>query len=295
MGNFMNINISNYEILNFRTSTFTVSNKGISRITSEDMVSALQELQKRREQSLSKDDINEVLRRHGLAAEEAYEFLGSALSLSPVKTCYFKDIQIIHDWPGEIIPLFKEELRDNLTIQDIKHFNTDQLSDAPCFIAILLDNYNYSSLKALYFSIAAASPGSAIVVCHRENSTFSISPPFIPEVGNPCYFCRIDRLISYERCESSRDGWDKLLTFCKDDGCALPAQSLTTLQRHWAVGNIIRIIDSYTNKETEGFFQDSVLTGAMVQLENGSFAPSTTAHWGMCECLHGGPNARVQP
>lgn len=290
----MNIHISNYEILNFTNSTFTVSTKGVSRITSENMVSALEELKQKREKLLSREEITEILKRHGLAPQEAYDFLSSALSLNPVKTCYFDHIRIIHDWPSKAITILSDEM-DNAIMDNINNFNTARLSDKPCFIAILLENYNYTTLKDLYFSIAEASPTSAIMVCHRENSNFSISPPFIPEIGNPCYFCRIDRLINYERCENSRDGWDKLLAFCKDDGCPVPAQALTTLQRHWIVGNIITAIKAYTDSEHGVFCQDSALTGLMVQLVNGSCTTSTTAHWGMCECLHGGPNARIQP
>ena len=147
--------------------------------------------------------------------------------------------------------------------------------------------YNYTKIKDLYFKLAALSPQSAISVAYFTGTNFCISQPYIHEIGNPCHFCTIDRLSSYESTTESKNAWSKLLSFCRLKELAIPSKKLTLLQKNLALGLLIQQIKLYTEDDSNLKYQDSALQSASIDLTNGSISEDSAPHWFLCRCLRG--------
>ncbi|WP_086936633.1 MULTISPECIES: McbB family protein [Pseudomonas] len=281
----MKLSISNYELLNFENANAIVSEKGIARIDSPAMLKLLKELKS--VECITKSDLNELFANNNLEPTNAYNFLTSAIHINTAKDInYFKSTLIAHDWK-------KTSNLEEILSREIEHLSTCSLEDLDLYtphkeeryIIILCSKYNYTEIKNLYFSSARKWPKSAISVCYGSSDLFHISQPYIPEIGNPCHFCTIDKLISNETHSPSVNTWSKLLNFCKGKNINLPNTKPTLLQESLILGAIARVSRLVSGTTTSQKYQDNIFQTTTINLSNGHISQASATHWYLCDCL----------
>lgn len=281
----MKLNIYNYELLNFDSASAIISEKGIARVDSPAMLKLLKELKS--VECITKSDLNTMCSNHSLDPTSAYNFLKTAIRIEGEKNIHhFNTALIAHDW-GETSSLKKilsSEI-ENLSVCDIKNLAISTNKQNEHYVIILCSHYNYTNIKKLYFNIAKQWPKSAISVCYGSADLFHISQPYIPEIGNPCHFCTIDKLISNEIHSSSANTWSRLLNFCKGKSIDLPCTKLTLLQESLLLGAIARTIRLVSGATITHKYQDNILQATTINLSTGHISQSSATHWHLCDCL----------
>ncbi|MCJ8203762.1 McbB family protein [Pseudomonas sp. RGM2987] len=281
----MKLSISNYELLNFETSNAVVSEKGIARVDSPAMLKLLKELKS--VECITKSDLNELFANHNLEPTNAYDFLSSAIRINTAKDLnYFESTLIVNNWgeTSNLENILSREI-ENLSICSLEDLNLYTPHKKERYIIILCSNYNYADIKKLYFSIAKKWPKSAISVCYGSADLFHISQPYIPEIGNPCHFCTIDKLISNETHSPSVNTWSKLLNFCKGKNINLPRTKPTLLQESLILGAVARVSRLVSGTTTAQKYQDNIFQTTTINLGNGHISQASATHWHLCDCL----------
>ena len=283
----MNITIPNYQILNFETESLVISDIGISKVHSQPLLKALRQLQMSR--AMTRDELDEVLSDNGLNADSAFAFLEKIISIRTVGELYFEKIIVVHSREGVVgvEELFRQELSGAV---EFKEFSSDVVKSAAgvrCFIVLLCHSYDYDGLKKLHFDLAKSSPRSAISVCWPMGDFFCIGQPYIAEVGNPCHFCTVDRLIHNESVRLAKNNWASALAFCKNKHVNIPFKKISLYQELIVVGAIIRSVRFFTESGVLRKYHDDVLCSSYVQLSDGGIFQESNSHWYMCDCLGG--------
>lgn len=161
----------------------------------------------------------------------------------------------------------------------------ESLQDLRCFIVLLCHSYNYNKVKELYFDVARASPKSAISVCWRMGNIFCVGQPYVAEIGNPCHFCIVDRLLNNESVVPAKNNWAGVLAFCKERHLDAPAKPLSLYQEMIVIGAIIKGVKFFTEYGEGNRYQDNILHGTYLKLNDGQIFEESNSHWYMCDCL----------
>jgi McbB family protein len=152
-------------------------------------------------------------------------------------------------------------------------------------VVILCNRYDYHSLKASYFKIANNAANTAIMVAHYMPEHYYVSQPYVPEIGNACHFCQMDRLLYYEENKKSKNNWSQLLRFSHQKNAGIPDRRHTQLQRSLAVGLLTARINLFTSHTSAKRHQDSALSSASINLSTGKIDEEIVPHWTLCQCL----------
>ncbi|UII69573.1 McbB family protein [Pseudomonas sp. HN11] len=281
----MNIIIPNYEILNFETESLLISDLGISKIRSQSLLNALREL--KLSKSMTKAELDEVLAENGLNQSDAFAFLERVIPLKSVEDIYFEKTIVVHDWAGrvDVESLFRSEVSTCLEFKSFSSELVELVRDLKCFIVLLCYVYDYEYVKKLYFDLARASPKSAISVCWQMGNVFCVGQPYIAEIGNPCHFCSVDRLIHNQSVRTAKNNWASILAFCKNKHVGVPAKVLSLYQEMTIVGAVIKKVKIFTEHSDMYKYQDDILHSSYLQLMDGQVSEESNSHWYMCDCL----------
>ncbi|MBK3430516.1 MULTISPECIES: McbB family protein [unclassified Pseudomonas] len=281
----MNIAIPNYQILNFETESLVISDAGISKVHSRPILKALRQIQMSR--ALTKDELDEILADNGLNAASAFEFLEKIIPFTAAKELYFEKTIVVHSWEGTaaIEDLFRQELSGVVEFKDFSSDIVSSLAGFRCFIVLLCHSYDYEGLKKIHFDLAKISPASAISVCWPMGGFFCIGQPYISEVGNPCHFCTVDRLIHNESVKRVKNNWASALAFCKNEHVNVPFKKLSLYQELVVIGAIISNVKFFTESGVLRKYHDDVLCSSYVQLSDGRIFQESSSHWYICDCL----------
>lgn len=285
----MKLSIQNYEILNFNQDHIVVSDKGVSRIKSPSLLEVLKKLKDR--SSITDDELYNLFNEHDLNKEEAYSSLEETINLRVEnQSKYFDNVIVAHDWddPSGFERMLNSELTTDSLVCPLSELQQQIVKNSRQFIAIVCNNYNYNTLKTLYFRIASDAPESAINVSYVNGQHYIIGQPFIPVTGSPCHFCTIDRLVSHEMYKSSKNTWSRLLNFCRERYMPIPASPLNLYQKSLVIGVLAQKIKLMTGTSDSYRYQDNILHQTTISLSNGQIAESTISHWSMCDCLRAG-------
>lgn len=284
----MNIIVPNYEILNIETESLVVSDAGISKIHSQPLLNVLKRL--KLSAVMTREEVNEVLAEHGLIQNDAFEFLERIIPFKCIEDIYFEKTIVVSDWKGQvdIENLFKSELSGCLEFNSFSDGVVDSVRNGKCFIVLLCHLYNYENVKNLYFELVRASPKNAISVCWQMGNVFCIGQPYIPEIGNPCHFCAVDRLINNNSIMPAKNSWSSILEFCKNRRIDVPAKALSLYQEMIVVGAVVRKVKFFTEHLGGYKYQDNVLHSSYLQLLDGEILEESNSHWYMCDCLRAG-------
>ncbi|WP_419737583.1 McbB family protein [Pseudomonas sp. COR18] len=199
--------------------------------------------------------------------------------------CYFKKITILHDWGDEFEKIAHQELSTPTEIYELTATPPKLDKNKNHFIFILCKTYNYPILKALYFELSHKNPSSAISIGFITGDTFTISPPYIFEIGNPCHFCKIDRPEKNNINDQRDNSWKKLLDLCKSQRKPIPVNEPTLLQKSLIFGSTFEHIKLYTRQATSQRHQDSLFQTMHTNLSNGLITEEPIPHWYMCDCM----------
>lgn len=284
----MNLVYSEYDVIKLPEESLIISSAGVSKTTSAQLLTVLQELKKHDRRCITKALFTELVLKNRLSQQEAFLFLQNAIGLKPQSpNIYFKKALITHDWKekNELETIISEELICKYEIVGNPESLSKRAQGVSHFIVIICMQYNYSKLKTLYFDLADSSPNCAISVAYLSGNTFRIDQPHIANIGNPCHFCLIDRQLNYEKCNNTRNSWSALLKFCMERDITLPSQQLSVLQRNLAIGAIVKKIRLHTEDEQEYRYQDNALSSMTVDLNNGAITEEPSPHWHSCDCL----------
>jgi len=286
----MNLNIHNYEILNFTTDHIVISKKGISKIRSASLLGVIRKLHNKN--NITKEELNVLFTDHGLDCDDAYSTLDKILTIKVESdNRYFDEVIVAHDWErtDDLNHMLRTELSGPLSICALQDLNKHISADKNKLIFLMCHQYDYQKLKNLYFDITRSYPGNAISVCYSKGDVYILGQPHIPEIGNPCHFCVIDRLLSNEKYKKSNNTWSNLLNFCQEKSKSVPSAEVSLLHRMFIIGALIKKIKLLTGNSQKKRYQDNVLTETTVSLTDGSSGESSISHWCMCDCLRNTP------
>ncbi|MDR6608919.1 McbB family protein [Pseudomonas synxantha] len=284
----MQLIFSEFDIISLPNESLIISTNGASKTDSKKLLTVLQELKKQQPPRIPKALFDKIVSAQKLPIKETYTFLNLAIGLrNQPSEIYFKKVLIAHDWSNreEFKALIDQEVKfDHEIVNDLESL-VDRARDNAFLIKIVCMQYNYSKLKNLYFCLADSSPNSAISIAYLSGDVFRISQPYIPNIGNACHFCLVERQLNYEKINESRNTWSALLNFCVDQNITIPAQNLSLLQRNLALGTLIKKIKLHT-EHNQGFrYQDNSLASMAIDLNSGLITEELNPHWHSCTCL----------
>lgn len=281
----MNIIVPDYQILNFETESLVISDLGISKVNSQPLLNAIRQI--KLSNLITREELEEVLSENGLNVKDAFEFLERIIPLKGVDEIYFEKTIIVHDWEGRsyVESIFRKELSGAVEFQRFSDDVVELARDSRCFIVLLCDFYDYENIKKLYFDLMKISPKSAVSVCWRIGALFCIGQPYIAEIGNPCHFCIVDRLVNNESVIPAKSRWTSILAFCRNKHVSVPSKPLSLYQEMIVIGAIVRKVKFFVEAEGGHKFQDDVLHTSYVQLSDGKIFEEANSHWYMCDCL----------
>lgn len=284
----MPIRFHNYQILNFENSMLLGSGKGVNKITHKALQDALQEIKKIGPDALYEHQTSEILGKYDLNISEAIAYLKKVLpyetdARSPIYT--------------QIVIFMKPETKT--------HFQTHlDFSSGPCKLTyeepyadkVLLDDHKNTlfliieeqldpeKLRPFYYSLASVFPTAGIMTGFFTPGFFTLTAPFIAEVGNPCLFCRLLRLQHYEEQRPGESAWTRLLAFASKSQTTVLTDSPT--RWHVALAGLLARERVLKFTSTQSFMsQDSGMFSSTIDLMSGRILEESTSHWQLCDCL----------
>lgn len=286
----MNLKISDYEMLNFADARLVLSEKGVTTINSSQMWTVLKEIKEAMaDGELYKDELelDRLILGQDLPTVETKNFLNKIINLGKIeRNPYYDDVWVVHDTTSDhAINMLSSEIATSHKLFKLDELDVNALTGKKVFIQLHFEKYNYETLHRLYFKIAAISTGSAISVSYFRGKYFSVSPPYIPEVGSPCHFCEIDRVANLESEIRTRHTWSGALRFCRKNGAAVPSPQLSLLRQCFCIGLLANRINVYTSRNFGRRHQDSAFCLATVNLNTGFISEEKIPHWPLCACL----------
>ncbi|SKB01969.1 McbB family protein [Pseudomonas extremaustralis] len=281
----MNIIVPSYEILNFETESLVISDMGVVKVHSQPLLAALRQLKV--SNVTTRAEFDALLSGNGLNPKSAFDFLESVIPFRTVEDVYFEKTVVVHAWKGrtDFEGLFTQELAGAL---EFVEFSSDVVASTQglrCFVVLLCHSYDYDQVKKIHFDLAKASPQSAISVCWPMGGFFCIGQPYIAEIGNPCHFCTVDRLINNESIKRTKNNWASVLEFCRNKHVNIPSKALSLYEETVVIGAIIKRIKFFTELGVVRKYQDDILYVSYVQLSDGKVFEESNSHWCMCDCL----------
>lgn len=282
----MNIRISEYELIEINGTNVLMSEKGLSTVTSPPLLEVLRDLMPYMDIAIPRAMLHERLEHRSINTLEAEDFLKSHLNISEMpKRAPFEKVIIAHQYEEELNhSIIKNEIHTTTEFVKFDELEKRRVGECRNFIVILCNRYSYNSLKSLYFKIATSTPQHAIMVAHYMPEHYYVSQPYIPEIGNACHFCHMDRLLSYEEKKKSRNTWSQLLKFSRQKNAGIPERPHTELHRAMAVGLLTARINLYTSHTPVKRHQDSALSSASINLSTGKIDEEIVPHWMLCQC-----------
>lgn len=282
----MLIKINNYEILNFESDTLLYTKSGITKINSLPISSLLEKLENLKTQTLSENNLFEIIEQYNIDPQEALSFLKNTNTIQSIKgNPHYSKATLYLDWKctTDVQAAISELPKKNIILASMK--NNDYPDNiAELFIISTLDLHPMK-LREFYFEICKRNPDSAIILGYFIENKYHLSQPFIPTTGNPCAFCSIDKVRNTERVRPGISQWAKIVNFCSDRTLALPQPAPTLLQRSLILGLILKKIDLYTSPQDIPSTQDSNILTTTLDLETGEITNEIFPHWSMCHCL----------
>jgi|GEM_PF-7009149 len=284
----MRIKIQNYEILNFENYSLIGSEKGISRINSKKLITALEELKPICEKTIDLETLESILAKYDLEkpiSEQLHHHLKIQYDVPPN---YFDSVYIFHDWKERkqhTINLLDSEIPLPLTHLPL-HLNAlNSVTHERSLIILLPGSHNTSELKHIYFEASNTLPKSFIICGYFSPATFTVTQPYSADLGNPCLFCSLSRAIHFETQADGACAWSAMLNFCTSNSADFQNPKLSMLQHSMVVGLISKKINTILSSTNHKLFQDNILTNSTVDLNNGRVAEEILPHWHMCDCL----------
>jgi len=283
----MQLSISNYEILNFQNDNIVLSENGITKIKSDSLFDVIKAIHAKK--SITKHELDDLFGAHRLDSTEAYEALKKIIKIDQIAEYYFEKITVAYNWDFDIQleNILKEELPCEFNVCHFDDLISNTNESYKYLVVLLCEQYNYQDLKNLYFAFVSKHPDSAISVGYCKGNTYVISQPFIPDMGNACHFCSIDKLLNNEYYKNSTNSWSKLLKFCHERETSIPGQTMSLFQKTLVFGATVQKIKTVTGLGRVYRFQDNILTETTISLNDGSVSESAASHWCMCDCIGG--------
>lgn len=282
----MDLRISDFQILKVFEYAVVVSEKGVIKISSPALLLALEDISKLTSVPLSSQSIRAIFERYKLDVDEAMSFVGEILNIQKSdEKKYFEQLIIAHEWGQEFEDTLASELACTFDVATVNENLVERVTTPNAFIMVIPKSYVGSEFKDMYFEVAARFPGSAICVALRMNDSFYISPPFISEIGNPCHFCTLEKIIYTEQVRPTKNNGSSLLKFCTETQLNLPEQPLSRLQFALVTGLIAEKIKLWTLPGYGHRSQDRIVLASYVNLFSGLITEEHISHWPMCDCL----------
>jgi McbB family protein len=284
----MIIKINSFEISRLDPGDIVISEKGITRIKSGEILDLLLILKTVVDTDLKLSWVVKHIRNFGLPEEDTLKFLEAILSITKQpKRLPYEKIILVHDESADddTLSILSSEISLPHLLINIRDYSTDLVSDRICLIVFMATHYNYEQQHSMFFSTAKKSPKSGIIISHYTPNSYRVSQPYFPEIGNSCHFCCTDRLLSYQTKEAGKNSWSQLLLFSKKTGANIPASSLSLLNRSMAMGILADRINLLTCHSLRKRHQDSVLSSASIIFRNGSIIEEVVPHWHLCRCI----------
>lgn len=274
-----------FELIALSEETLIISTNRTSKTRNPMIFKILSSIKK---DKITEDLLYKEIKKLNLPHKETMSFLLKSINLrKDPDQAWFDKVIILND--GLLTPPLMQHIAEAIDppveytskISEVARLAKNYVS----FILLTPQNMSYTTLKHFYFEIAYSSTNSAICVGYIQAEKYCLSAPFIPEIGNPCHFCSLDRIIGLERTADSESGWPKLLKLCKDNNISMPARELDILESSLVAGSIIKKIKFYMGHSGSSRHQTEAFNSLSIDLRNGSILEESTPHWAMCDCI----------
>lgn len=274
--------LSKFQVVDNGVVSAVISKKGISKINSPKLLVLLKEAAQSR--FFSDDKLANFCHQHRILDWEVLRFLEESIgfendriqnyfsSISFIPTCSEKNDNL--DWGREACLKLKN------TEQNF--FTSNSSSIANVLRVYLGDDLVSKENRDFYFSglenLQSGSMAGFVI-----DETFYLTPPFIPELGNPCLYCIITRAIQRLRKNSIEMPWLAIYDFLESHDLP-PMQSNLTPHE---LDIIILFIKNQLNlilQESSCEFQETVYRVVSINLRNMMIGYQKFPHWYLCEC-----------
>lgn len=176
-------------------------------------------------------------------------------------------------------------MKNTISFLPINSPISTKMISSKSLIFVILENFNPSALRPFYFELTRRNKKSLISVGHYTPGGYLLSQPYLPDSGNPCFFCSHDRITHYENLNPSQKNWTKIVNFCTSLNIHVPLPKPSLLEKNLALGMIARRIKYFTEHQKSKRFQDNIFSATHLNFENGETQETVTPHWHMCECM----------
>jgi len=283
------IKLCNYEILYFDNTPAVFSSKGVTKINSTSLLTVLEQYLPFKNTHVSLQEFTQTLKSQHLNTEQSLSFLSSiGITTKAAPEPYLQHAVIASDWllPASLKTAFIEETATKLEFVPLEEVRHHQALKSTLYV-IICNQIKISDLKEIYFDLCTKNTNHAVSLGFSSPTHFHLTEPFLPEIGNPCAFCTLERMAHYQSFRPSNNPWTKLVSFCSQKGIATPTVPTDLLSKTLILGMVVRSIkpflDSYCTRTT----QDVCLQATTLELNTGFIKRSASIHWPLCDCLGG--------
>ncbi|MFJ4348865.1 McbB family protein [Pseudomonas sp. NPDC089401] len=283
------LRVHNYEILNFESDPVLFTSVGFTRLVDPKITRALARIEGMNAQYLSEKELETVLLTEDLQPTSATHFLKS-LSVIGEAAClpHFKSATIFTDLPlpNSLKKHMEEQRYGRLKILPLPVEAPFAASPALYIFACM--TLRPHTIKFLYHDTLKKNPSCAVSIGFVSGNSFHLTEAYLPEIGNPCAFCTLDRISYYENLRGSHHNWSNIWAFCNSNNMDMPTAPLNEYQATLIMGSIAEYADKLTRAPKFRVTQDRNLTSRTLNLQNGALTEDSSIHWPLCECIGGG-------
>lgn len=272
--------LSPFQTLHHKDHRLVISRTGVSAIHEPALWELLQDWAKAHD--VEKTEIRAHLKSRKLDDEAALQFLEDIIGFQENKPLYFKSARIFNCQGKLFDPVIAQGFPTYTKTQIYSNYTSAHISQA-CLDILLISDPLCDEARSIYNSHTALHPKNGVIVGYVMDHGFLLSAPYIPEIGNPCAYCEIDKIIHYSTIRKSHHKWGKLNAFLRNENIPPPERILTQLETR-QIADIVSVrINIYTNSEPS-HYQDNVYLDTFTNLKNGITTEHHPTHWYLCEC-----------
>lgn len=273
--------ISDFQTITSNGINLIFSRAGISTVDNTLLWQMLRTWEQMTE--VSRETIENQLRMTDLNLEEAIPFLEDVIGFEATHAPYFDEARIFYQEGSFFEPIIQNGFP---TVIETKCYAMRALPDRAKtgkLDIFLLEDLTCKPTKEFYFNHARLHPGNGLVAGYLSEEAFCLTAPYIGDIGNPCLYCKIDRILHYSKIRKTHHSWAQLISFSHENLISIPQPKLTELSCKLISTFISLQINRYTSS-LPTHYQDNVYLDNSINLSTGEIFSDHPTHWYLCNC-----------
>jgi McbB family protein len=274
--------LSDFQIVEHEQKAIVVSDKGISRIVDTTLIRLMKAWSENGGQN--RLDIQEQLVTHSLDASQTLKFLEDIIGFESKR-------QIRHFLASRVFfnsnSGFARIIARGLPTQQYTscHSKSKKISpsSAPHLDILLMEDPASDKERIFYQTHLKENPKNAVIATYLIEDSMVMTAPHCPDIGNPCLYCTIDRVLHYTKLRTTKSSWAKLTAFFSENSISMPFPKLTQANEQLISALISLQIDLYMQGRAV-CHQDNVYSNILFNLASGEMVKTQPTHWYLCNC-----------